>query len=230
MQLKPVHLTNAEKADANLIDAEDVLVFHRNTPGVKRGAVVKATEEVLEKAKQYPERFSVFRESSLKLSKGDRIKITKYGKTKNGKHKVYNGNIFDIKKFDRNGNIVLNNGWKLDKDFGHLALGYVTTSHSSQGKTVDHVYVVESSDSFAAAGKEQLYVSASRGRKRVSIFTDDIEEFKQAVNREDRRVTATSLLKTGCDPNHRKRKRYLDKLEDAEKFNEKSKDREYARG
>ena len=124
-----------------------------------------------------------------------------------GEHRIYNGNVFDINGFDEAGNIVLQNGWKIDKDFGHVAPGYVSTSHSSQGKTVDHVFVVESSTSFPAAGKEQLYVSVSRGRKKATILTDDLDEFRQAVSRNDERLTATNLTNSGSDPRKRRIRR-----------------------
>jgi hypothetical protein len=49
------------------------------------------------------------------------------------------------------------------------------TSHSSQGKTVDEVLLVASSRSFGAVNREQFYVSISRGRERVHVFTDDAD-------------------------------------------------------
>ena len=208
-QLKPVHFTTAEKRDPSLINSEDVLVFHQNIPGIKRGISVKAIPEILSKAIQYPDRFSVYRDSQIEISKGDKIRITRGGKTLDEKHRLYNGNVFQVKRFDRKGNLVLKNGWKLDKDFGHITMGYVSTSHASQGKTVDHVFVVESSTSFAAAGKEQLYVSVSRGRKKATIYTDSIEEFREAVSRSQERITATGMMKSGHQTENAKRRQRM---------------------
>ena len=130
------------------------------------------------------------------MAKGDLIRITRGGKSLDGKHRVYNGNVFKLQRFDREGNLVLQNGWKLDKSFGHVSPGYVVTSHSSQGKTVDNVMLVESQSSYAAASREQLYVSVSRGRKNPPGSTRTIlQDFKEAVNRSDERITATELLR-----------------------------------
>ena len=60
------------------------------------------------------------------------------------------------------------------RTFGHLASGYCLTSHASQGKTVDHVLLAESGASAESAGSlKQGYVSLSRGREDVRIYTDD---------------------------------------------------------
>ena len=72
---------------------------------------------------------------------------------------------------------------------------------------MDHVFVVESSTSFPAAGKEQLYVSVSRGRKKATILTDDLDEFRQAVSRNDERMTAIGMTARSRDPKKQKARR-----------------------
>jgi ATP-dependent exoDNAse (exonuclease V) alpha subunit len=64
---------------------------------------------------------------------------------------------------------------KLDKDFGHIDHAYCTTSYSSQGKTVDNVFISQPSATFVATDAKQFYVSVSRGRDAVKIYTDDKE-------------------------------------------------------
>ena len=56
------------------------------------------------------------------------------------------------------------------KEFGHLAHGYVTTSHASQGKTVDRVLIAMGSESRPAINAEQFYVSVSRGRDQATVY------------------------------------------------------------
>src|SRR5690606_25873668 len=75
----------------------------------------------------------------------------------------------------------------------HLAHGYCVTSHASQGKTVDDVIICESSMSFPAASLEQFYVSASRGRQRLKIFTDDKQALKDAIRRTCARKAASDI-------------------------------------
>ena len=122
------------------------------------------------------------------------VRITQNGLSTDGKHRLNNGALYRIKSFDAEGNIVLDNGWHVGRDFGHLAYGYVVTSHSSQGKTIDRVFVGQSSESFPASSREQFYVSASRAKERVTIYTDDKHELLDAVSRSDERLSATELI------------------------------------
>jgi hypothetical protein len=102
--------------------------------------------------------------------------------------------MFQIGGFTDSGDIRLANGWVVDKEFGHLAHGYVVTSYSSQGRTVDRVLIAQSSASFPASSQEQAYVSISRGRKQATIYTDDKGALLDAVAHSDERFTATELL------------------------------------
>jgi len=72
--------------------------------------------------------------------------------------------------------------------------GYAVTSHSSQGKTVDEVLLVASSRSFAAVNREQFYVSISRGRERVHVFTDDADLLARRVTDSHERQAAVELV------------------------------------
>jgi hypothetical protein len=127
------------------------------------------------------EKFDLFEESGLYLMRGDRVKITRTGKTSSGK-KIANGTIGEVADITAKGEIVLKSGETLPADFMHIDHGYCVTSYSSQGRTVDDVFIAESSMSFPAASLEQFYVSCSRGRERLRIFTDDKEELKRAIS------------------------------------------------
>jgi ATP-dependent exoDNAse (exonuclease V) alpha subunit len=100
-----------------------------------------------------------------------------------------------VKGFTKDGNIKLANGWVLSKDYGNLTHGYCLTSYSSQSKGVDCVFVAESSESFRAAGREQFYVSASRFKEALTIYTDDKHELLNAVCKSSHRPSAMDLVK-----------------------------------
>ena len=72
-----------------------------------------------------------------------------------------------MKGFTPEGNLVVDNGWVIGREFGHVAYGYVVTSHASQGKTVDKVLIGQSQQSLPASDRAQLYVSVSRGREQA---------------------------------------------------------------
>jgi len=90
------------------------------------------------------------------------------GQTKDG-HRVNNGELRSVRKFTAEGDIVLDNVWVLDKNFGNLAHGYCVTSHSSQGKTIQRLFVAECEASLPAASANSFYVSASRGVEAIKI-------------------------------------------------------------
>ncbi len=189
----PANLTEADRGDAINYRPGDVLQFHQNAKGFTRGQriVVKPERPLpLDQAA----RFNVFRSRSLALAPGDLVRITHNGQTADQKHALNNGAVYRIKQFDRQGNIVLENGWTVAKDFGHLAYGYVVTSHASQGKSVDEVFVGQSSLSFPASSREQWYVSVSRAKKRVTVYTDDKEALREAVAHSDERLSATEFI------------------------------------
>lgn len=175
------HLTNAEKSDALNFKPGDTLQFHQNASGHPSGSrlvIGKAEPPPVE----FADRFEVYRPEKLSLAIGDRVRLTAGGKTKDGKHRLNNGALYSVKGFSKSGDLIVDGDWVIAKDFGHLAYGYVVTSHASQGKTVDKVFIGQSSRSFAASNQKQFYVSATRGREKVEIYTDDKDALLQAVS------------------------------------------------
>ena len=189
--LKNANLTTAERSDATHYLPGDTIVFHQNAPGFCKGDRIVAGEKPL--PLQHAQRFTAFHADLLPLSSGDRIRITRNGKTKDGK-RLNNGDLFTVKGFSRDGDIELSNGWTIAKDFLHLAQGHVVTSYNAQGKSVKHVIVVQSSASLPASNQQQFYVSVSRGQEAVTVYTDDRAELLEAVKKGDERLTATELI------------------------------------
>lgn len=194
IKLANAHLTQAERGDRLAYSDGGVLIFHQNAKGHSRGDRIHVAPDKTLPLDQAA-RFQLFHRESIALAAGDLVRITQNGTTADGRHRLTNGALYNVKGFAADGNIVLNNGWVVAKDFGHLAHGYVVTSHASQGKTVDRVFVAQGRLSFAASSREQFYVSSSRARERVTIYTEDKDELLDAVNRSDERLTATELIK-----------------------------------
>ena len=201
-------MTEAERADAVNYRAGDLVQIMQNCRGgfrkgerweveghdakgqvlVKRGKG-KAAPLPLTEARHY----DVYEKKELRLSAGDRIRITQNGMAVDGERRLINGSIHTVNGFDAKGNILLEKGLTVPKDYGNLAHGYCTTSHSSQGKTVDKVLLALGRESFAAAGQEQFYVSVSRAREGVQIYCTDKQELLSAVSRSQSRMSATEL-------------------------------------
>lgn len=193
--LQNASLTEGERQDTASYEQGDVLVFHQNAKGFAKGqrVTVGASPPPVDQAA----RFTVFHTDQLAVASGDVLRVTRNGKTADGKHRLNNGDLIQIAGFDRSGNILTDKGWTIDREYGHLAYGFVVTSHASQGTDVDRVFIGQSAESFPASSREQFYVSASRGRKQVTIYTDDKAQLLDAVRRYDERLSATELLSSG---------------------------------
>jgi hypothetical protein len=123
----------------------------------------------------------------LKVAVGDWLLL----QANHGKEFI-NGERVQVREI-RNGCITLADGRELPGTYNTFTHGYAVTSHSSQSKTVDDVLLVASSRSFAAVNREQFYVSISRGRKGVQVFTDDAELLARRVTDSHERKAAVEL-------------------------------------
>ena len=216
VSLRSLNLTEAERTDANSYQTGQVVQFHQNAKGFKRGervTVVDAGAAGVNVTRSdgsktllpYSEtrKTQVYRPEKLTLSEGDKLRITLNGYTREtrrgllgsrGKDRLNNGALYQVEGFTKQGDIKLTNGFVIPKDYGGLTHGYVVTSHASQGKTVDIPLVALGQESFAAANREQLYVSLSRGREAVRLYTDDKAAMMDAVQSTSARLSATELM------------------------------------
>ena len=188
----PARLTDPQKTDPTNIQPGDMLQFHEHTTDHMKGSRL-VVEEGTALPLRNPDRFSVYRPSELTLAVNDRVRVTVNGKTKDGKHKIKNGDLFTVQGFSPQGDPIVDKGWVIARDFGHLAYGYAVTSHAAQGKTVDKVFIGESSQSFGATNQRSFYVPVTRGRYQAVIFTDSKEELLKAVQKPDTPLSATEF-------------------------------------
>jgi hypothetical protein len=128
-------------------------------------------------------RFELYRTAELAVARGEALRVTRNGTTTDKKHRLNNGDLVRVAGFSPTGDIELENGWRISKDYGHLAPGAVITSHASQGKSVDIVFVAQSVTSLPASSAEQFYVSSSRGEKALRLYTDDKAALRAAIAR-----------------------------------------------
>lgn len=201
--------TDAEKGNTASYEIGQTVQFHQNAIGFVRGAkydiigkddsgriMVQSGDVVCPLPLSHASRFTVYEKSQLPLAAGDNIRITQNGFS-NEKKRLNNSNILRVIGFDGAGNIKASTGKNtitLDKDYRNFTYGYYTTSPGAQGKSVNKVLILQTARSGKAACKEQFYVSASRGRFDVSIFTDDKERMLDAVHRSSERLSATELM------------------------------------
>ena len=197
-RLVPANLTEAERGDARSYrpGQVDVIQFHQNGKGYKTWHRLSLDDaDASSLPVEQAAKFQAYRRGELKLAEGDVLRFTSGGKTADGKHQIRNGSAYKVAGFTRAGDIRLENGWTVDKDFGHFRHGYVETSFGSQGKTVRRVLIGQSTESFPASNMEQLYVSASRAKEKLTLYTDDKDGLRGAIKRSSAKLAAVDLLK-----------------------------------
>jgi conjugative relaxase-like TrwC/TraI family protein len=217
LSLRPLNLTEAQRGDKRAYIGGEVVQFVQNAKGFRRGerARVLSSDNAgvhirradgsadllpLNEAK----RFQLYGEDKIALVAGDKLRVTMNGLLerearrgllgRKGKDRINNGAVYEIEGFTKRGGIKLTNGFVIPKDYGGITHGYVVTSHASQGKTVDVALIALGQESFSAASKEQFYVSVSRGREAVRLYTDDKAEMMEAVKGSGARLSATELM------------------------------------
>src|SRR5262249_3389074 len=106
----PARLTDPQKADPTNIEPGDLLQFHQHAPGHRSGSRL-VVREGGKLPLQYAGRFEVYRAAQLNLAVGDRVRITANGSTRDGKHRLKNGDLFTVRGFTPQGDPIIDRGW-----------------------------------------------------------------------------------------------------------------------
>lgn len=202
-ELDKLDLTHAQKRDERFYPADAVVIFNQKIreaePGakgklagiVKSGVLVEVGGRFITVSNKMLDRISVCRPRELALASGDRLHL-KANRTLASGGRVTNGELVAVKSILADGGIELVDGRVLDKEFREFLPGYAVTSYGSQGKTVDYVLFSDSTIK-AATNAQQWYVTISRGRRGIRIFTPDKEQLRENVTRSGHRPLALDL-------------------------------------
>ncbi len=211
IQLRSLNLSEAEKSNPRFLEDGQIVQFQQNvTGGYVKGdryevfsrrqdkPMLKPMEGNKSQLKPVPhefaDRFEVYEKSELELAVGDQVRFSLGGSGLDGKQRIANGRLDRIESFDPHGNLLLESGLQVSRDYGHLDHGFVTTSHASQGKDRHVAIAAMGSESLPAINARQFYVTASRGRNDVVIFVDDKEKVRRAIKRDGQQLTAVELM------------------------------------
>lgn len=201
--LRQIDLTTAQKQDRRFYPTDHVVVFNRNVGRcqrgdigrvygfVKGGAVIDTGYSLHRLKDAQLDALNVCKPQNLSLSGGDRLQLKANATTSAGL-KLANGELVIVAKIRATGEIKLTDGRILPASYRQFVRGYAVTSYGSQGKTVDHVLFADSAIR-AATNTQQWYVTISRGRKSVRIFTPDKEALRKHVTRSGDRPLALDL-------------------------------------
>jgi hypothetical protein len=97
--------------------------------------------------------------------------------------------LVTVEKVLADGRVRLRDGRTLAGDYRQFVRGFAITSYASQGKTVDHVLFSDSAIQ-PATNRQQWYVTISRGRKGIKIFTSDKAQLRENILRSGDRELA----------------------------------------
>ena len=213
------NLTEAQKGDWRSYQPGQWVQFNQNMRHFPRGSqwkVQDATEsgvvlqnregKMLPMPEQAGDRFDVYRLKEIAIAKGDKLRVTKNG-FDNGNKRLENGQTYYVSSISREGEIKLRNSvsnaeYSISNTlFGHIAHAHCITSHASQGKTVDQVFVAQPAATFGATDAKQFYVSVSRAREAVHVYTDDKAALLSHVSELGDRRSALELVEKD-NPKH----------------------------
>jgi hypothetical protein len=137
------------------------------------------------------DKITVCQPKEFLLSTGDKLQLKANDKSQDGR-KLANGELVTVKEIHADGCIVLDDGRVLPKHYRQFVRGYAVTSYAAQGKTVDYVLFSDSAVK-AATNQNQWYVTISRGRKGVKIFTADKIQLRENVSLSGDRTLALDM-------------------------------------
>ena len=193
-------LTNAQKRDKRFYPQDAVIVFNQKVrqaePGakgklagiVKIGVLVEIDGKCVTVSNKMLDKITVCLPREIPVAQGDKLHLKANRKLASGA-RVTNGELVTVKSVRADGGIELTDGRILDKSFREFLPGYAVTSYGSQGKTVDYVLFSDSTIK-AATNAQQWYVTISRGRRGVRIFTPDKNQLRENLARSGHRPLA----------------------------------------
>ncbi|MGA9722868.1 MAG: AAA family ATPase, partial [Candidatus Binatus sp.] len=205
-------LTAAQRQHPQSYEVGDVVRYRRGTRrlGLGKGTYtrVEATNPDLKRitvrtedgrsVEYNPARLTgvdLFREERRLIANGDRIQFRSPDRALG----VVNGEFATVVAIDdQRAALRMDDGREVKaavRRLRHVDYGYASTSHSSQGATVDRVIVnIDTVRSAELVNRKQFYVSISRARHRVTIYTDDSSALRHAVGRTREKSIALERL------------------------------------
>ena len=198
--LERIDLTNAQKRDQRFYPPDAVIVFNQKVrdaqPGakgklagiLKSSVLVEVDGKFVTVSNRLLDRLSVCQAREFSVADGDRLHLKANRKLATG-GRVTNGELVTVKSVGADGTIKLADGRVLDASYREFLPGYAVTSYGSQGKTVDYVLFSDSTIK-PATNAQQWYVTISRGRRGICIFTPDKQQLRENVTRSGHRPLA----------------------------------------
>jgi conjugative relaxase-like TrwC/TraI family protein len=204
---RPIDRSIAQRRDARFFETGQAAFFLRGYGRFKKGErceIAGATERGLILIKdgrrstvsyRYGDRIAVAAPMEMEVASGDRLQLKANGRSIEGS-RLHNGELVTVARVESTGAVVVTGERGETKTLPPserlFVRGYAVTSYASQGKTADTVILADAGNA-AATNAQQWYVSISRGRKRIVVFTPDKEALHVNINRDANRELAADV-------------------------------------
>jgi ATP-dependent exoDNAse (exonuclease V) alpha subunit len=204
--LEKLDLTKAQKRDERFYPSDAVIVFNQKVREaqagakgklggiVKTGLLVEVDGRFVTVTDKVFDKITVCRPLETKIAENDRLHLKANRKLASG-GRVTNGELVTVKSVGVDGAIKLADGRVLDASYREFLPGYAVTSYGSQGKTVDYILFSDATIK-SATNAQQWYVTISRGRRGLRIFTPDKEQLRENIRPSGHRPLALEFGKT----------------------------------
>jgi len=132
-------------------------------------------------------KWDVLVSSTMQISVGDQIRVT--AGFREGKNVFKNNDVAQVREIT-NAELVLHDGRRMRRNGARIDQGICITSHASQCRTVDQVVVLPD-----GADAKAWYVSLSRARDAMHVFTRNKAALRQSVMQPGERKSVWELVK-----------------------------------
>jgi len=193
--------TRAQRSVARYYTVGDIVVPERDYQcGLKRGELYRVTGNTrhdritveplrpdaasassIEIIPKTMSKLSVYHLNRAELSAGDQVRITR----NDAHHDLVNGQLAKVVTIDAARITIETNGRHVQLSTDrplNMDYAYTTTAHSAQGLTCDRVFYNAESFSRTTA-QDTYYVSISRERHEIIVFTDDVAKLPERIDR-----------------------------------------------
>jgi conjugative relaxase-like TrwC/TraI family protein len=149
-------------------------------------------------------KWDVLVSSTMKVSAGDQIRVT--AGFREGKNVFKNNDIAQVREITDT-ELVLHDGRRMRRNGARIDQGICITSHASQCRTVDQVVVLPD-----GADAKGWYVSLSRARDAMHVFTRDKAALRQSVMQPGERKSVWEFVQAVRRSNTQSRDRMMPDL------------------
>ena len=139
--------------------------------------------------------FELYATATTPVAPGDQLRITSNFRS-NG-DRFINNELVKVLSLDEQNMVVSRDNGKeaviSRRDLVHVDQGVTVTSYSSQSKGPDQMLCSAPVRAFGAVDRKQFYVTMSRARRSMHLYSDSIDGLREPVCRTGERLSAVEL-------------------------------------